>query len=106
MSEYVCEACGFLGRPERELRGSGVVELVLLLCGILPGVVYGIWRHRGPLHLCPRCRREVISAESSAGMVGLAARPHMPRRGCRGWSKSREASKRFRWRAAWAWCVS
>lgn len=81
MSDYVCKTCRYLGRPERELRGSGAVELILLLCGVLPGIAYGVWRHRGPIHLCPRCRREVVPVESPAGTAFLASLPDRPATG-------------------------
>ena len=75
MSESICGACGYVGRPTKELRGSGALELVLLLCGVVPGLAYGWWRHQGPILLCRRCRQRVLSAESPEGRALLASRP-------------------------------
>ncbi len=75
MGRYICTACQYVGRPAKELRGSGAVELILLLLGVFPGVAYGIWRHRGPIELCPRCRHHVVPVEDPEGVALLASRP-------------------------------
>jgi hypothetical protein len=75
MARYVCRNCLYLGKPERELRGSGALELVLLLLGVLPGIIYGIWRHGGQTFLCPRCRRPVIDPEAQAVLASLRSMP-------------------------------
>lgn len=77
MARYICATCQYVGRPTRELRGSGAVELVLLLFGVLPGLAYGIWRHRGPILLCPRCRQHVVPVEGPEGLALLASQPNL-----------------------------
>jgi len=78
MGRYICTTCQYVGRPARELRGSGALELILLLFGVLPGIAYGIWRHRGPILLCPRCHHHVVPVESPEGLALLASRPNLP----------------------------
>jgi len=52
---HVCPACGSRGEPERKTRGSTLIELVLWLCFIIPGVIYSIWRLTSRYEACPAC---------------------------------------------------
>ncbi len=47
-------SCTYEGVIERRARGNTVVLLLLLLCGILPGVIY-IMAHHGYDYYCPQC---------------------------------------------------
>jgi uncharacterized membrane protein YqaE (UPF0057 family) len=57
--ELKCPWCGFLGKFER--RRIDVLALltcvVLLICGIIPGVIYALWHSQQ--EECPRCRARV-----------------------------------------------
>jgi hypothetical protein len=46
--------CGYRGRGRRRPKGSTVVLVVLLLCGVLLGILYAIFTS-GDEILCPRC---------------------------------------------------
>ena len=61
--KYVCAACGSRGEPKRMTRGSTLIELVLWLCFIIPGVIYSIWRLMADViqFHCPAC--------GTAGMI-------------------------------------
>lgn len=52
---YICPACGSRGEPKRKTRGSTLIELVLWLCLIVPGVIYSIWRLTSRYDACPAC---------------------------------------------------
>lgn len=51
-----CRFCGNIGAPVRESRGSGLILLILLLCGVLPGIFYAL-AFNGYDIKCRRCRQ-------------------------------------------------
>lgn len=40
----ICTQCGHVGKPKTHVKGSLLVELVLWLCFLLPGLIYSVWR--------------------------------------------------------------
>lgn len=54
-TELYCPNCGHIGTPKRYIKGSFLVELVLWLCFILPGLIYSVWRSTSRYKGCPRC---------------------------------------------------
>jgi hypothetical protein len=61
--EKYCTNCGDLN--EGKYRGSFVITLFLLLCFLLPGLLYDHWRQRGGACVCKNCGKEnLIPAES------------------------------------------
>ena len=50
-----CTHCGHTGKPKRITKGTMGTELLLLLLGILPGILYGVWRLTSRYEGCPRC---------------------------------------------------
>lgn len=68
-----CTRCGFLGKHgiDREITGGQWATLVvLLLCGVLPGVLYGGWLSTGHgarrLYRCPSCGGHRVSVPPDA----------------------------------------
>jgi len=55
MKEKVCTMCGFKGKPRRMTRGSFVMEVILWLCLIAPGLIYSVWRLTSRYEGCPKC---------------------------------------------------
>lgn len=53
----ICPACGTQGNPETQNKGSALIELVLWLCFIIPGLIYSIWRRSSPNEICPACHK-------------------------------------------------
>ena len=53
--ELMCTNCGFKGKPKLITKGSILIELVLWICLILPGLIYSIWRHASRYKGCPSC---------------------------------------------------
>ena len=47
-----CNRCGHIGKPV--LRGNSFITLVLLLCWIVPGIIYMAWRRGGKV--CQKCK--------------------------------------------------
>jgi len=56
-SDFICPNpnCGYRGKPEREPFGSILACMLLLFCGIVPGVIY--WALCiGTKLICPNCK--------------------------------------------------
>src|SRR5574344_2760961 len=53
--KLVCTQCGHVGDSKSKIKGSGLIELVLWLFMILPGVIYSIWRRSSPDNICSVC---------------------------------------------------
>lgn len=50
-----CTTCGFEGKVNKVIPGSGWIELVLWLLLLLPGVIYSTWRIIRRTQHCPDC---------------------------------------------------
>lgn len=65
MSNMVCTSCGSVGEPKSVTRGSFLIEVVLWLCFIIPGLLYSLWRlttrHKG----CRACGASTLVPTSS-----------------------------------------
>lgn len=69
----VCKACGHVGAGQRVTRGNVLIELVLWLCFIIPGLIYSIWRVSSRYDACTACgSRELIPTSSPIGARLLA----------------------------------
>lgn len=55
--KYYCPACGQVGDGARHVPGSILIELVLWLCFLIPGLIYSIWRHAASKKACRSCRQ-------------------------------------------------
>lgn len=53
-SPVICHSCGSRG-AKTLTPGSILIELVLWLCFILPGLIYSIWRLCGRRKVCAAC---------------------------------------------------
>lgn len=82
--ETACKDCGTVGESKTRARGSMMVEVVLWLCFIVPGLIYSIWRLSSKHEVCPSCGSDRLvpldtpvgkSLASSAGHVSEARRP-------------------------------
>jgi len=52
---HVCSNCRTPIRPIERAEGSGVVELLLWLFFLVPGIIYSIWRASTRKPRCPIC---------------------------------------------------
>ena len=71
----VCTSCGHeTDHPDRVKPGSGWLTATLLVCMVVPGVVYWVWRQTMKETRCPLCSRAtLIPAASPIGRSILAS---------------------------------
>ena len=50
-----CTNCGTVAPPKKVTRGSFLIEVMLWLCFLLPGLIYSIWRLTSRALVCPKC---------------------------------------------------
>lgn len=66
--KYVCSSCSYKDKPIIYKRGSGTLEIVLWICGIIPGILYTAWRNYTAIMVCPNCETaSMISTKTSYG---------------------------------------
>lgn len=53
--DRICGNCGYLGAPRRVTKGSIIIELILWLCLLIPGIIYSVWRLTTRHDACPKC---------------------------------------------------
>lgn len=54
--EFVCTTCHFRGKTKTKTKGSFLIELILWLCFLVPGLIYSLWRMTsGRQKVCPKC---------------------------------------------------
>jgi ribosomal protein S27AE len=60
-----CSRCGSVAIPVAHTKGSFLIELLLWLCFLLPGIIYSAWRLNTRSQVCPKCgSSEIIPADS------------------------------------------
>lgn len=68
MAALICPACGAQGPVKTETPGSFLLELLLWLFFLLPGLVYSIWRLAARKKVCASCGAAgLIPADSPRG---------------------------------------
>jgi hypothetical protein len=66
MKKVFCTRCESVARPKRRAEGSSILELILWLLLIVPGVIYSLWRMNSYYDVCRRCgSREVVPMNSA-----------------------------------------
>lgn len=66
--ERVCNTCGTVAEPERFTPGSFLIEVVLWLCLLVPGLVYSLWRLSKRHDVCAACGgMELLPLDSPRG---------------------------------------
>ena len=50
-----CTSCGAVGGSKRHVPGSILIEIVLWLCFLIPGLIYTIWRYSASKRACRVC---------------------------------------------------
>lgn len=69
----VCRDCGHLGQLAKTSKGSLLVEIVLWLCLLLPGLIYSAWRMSNRAYQCPTCSGwNLVPADSPKGLELVA----------------------------------
>jgi len=68
MSNQICSNCGETGKTKTVVQGSFMIEVVLWCFGILPGVVYSLWRGTTRTKGCGSCGSSLmVSVDSPMG---------------------------------------
>ena len=71
--EMVCVHCGYKGSPKMKMKGSILIEAILWLCFVIPGLIYSVWRGHTKNPCCPECGAfEMIPATSPVAKKILA----------------------------------
>lgn len=66
--QAVCEHCHTVAKPTWGARGSCLMEVVLWLMLIVPGIIYSVWRVTTIRKLCPACgSSDLVPLESPRG---------------------------------------
>ena len=55
MTGMLCTTCGTVRKPKTSTPGSFVIEVILWLCFLIPGLIYSIWRISSRKKLCAVC---------------------------------------------------
>lgn len=72
-TEYYCTDCGYTGRTKRRYQGNGIIEIVLWLSFVIPGLIYSIWRSSKLLAICPTCNsHNTIPADSPTAFEAIS----------------------------------
>jgi hypothetical protein len=53
----ICPNCGTQGKPKTYTRGSILIEIVLWICFIIPGLIYSLWRLSSRQKVCATCKQ-------------------------------------------------
>ena len=65
----ICSSCGSIVQPMQLTRGSILIEIVLWLCFIIPGLIYSLWRLSSRQSACPRCKSDqLVPLDSPRGL--------------------------------------
>ncbi|WP_152544764.1 YqaE/Pmp3 family membrane protein [Deinococcus phoenicis] len=67
-----CPVCRYVGPPRRVTPGSFLIELVLWLFFIIPGVIYSLWRLSARREVCAACGNpQTVPLSTPAGQAIL-----------------------------------
>jgi hypothetical protein len=70
-----CPNCGAVEIPMSKPKGSGLVNFILFLFFIIPGVLYFVWRMTTYRDVCPKCGAEgVIPTDSPRAREAIRSR--------------------------------
>lgn len=63
--DFLCKSCGAVGPARRVTPGSFLLELILWLCFLVPGILYSIYRISLRHNACGNClSRDIIPKDS------------------------------------------
>lgn len=60
-----CTICGYTGVTNTKPKGSTGLEIFLLLCFLIPGIIYAVWRATNRERTCPNCNHNSLIPTSS-----------------------------------------
>lgn len=53
--QLICSSCGQVGSSKNAIKGNGLIEIILWLCFLIPGLIYSIWRSSSRHKACAVC---------------------------------------------------
>ena len=68
----ICTNCYYQGKGKANTRGSFVIEIILWLFFIIPGLIYTVWRLTTKAKVCPKCGQNTLIPEDSPRGIELA----------------------------------
>ena len=73
-SSMFCPNCGTVGAPKTITKGSFLIEFILWLAFLIPGLIYSIWRLSSRYQACPACKAPNMIPTNSPLAVQVAQR--------------------------------
>jgi ribosomal protein S27AE len=65
----ICTQCHYIGKEVSHTKGTFLMEIVLWIFFIVPGMVYSMWRLSTREKVCPQCgQRTMIPVTSARGL--------------------------------------
>lgn len=74
-SEMFCKTCGHTGKTQLHTPGNLLIEIILWLCFIVPGLIYSIWRISNRVKKCTQCESKDLVPKNSP--MALASRKQL-----------------------------
>lgn len=72
----LCTQCGSITSPRRVVPGSVWITLILLVCFVVPGLIYIIWRHTSTYSACFNCgSRNLMPTNTPFAQEIIATKP-------------------------------
>jgi hypothetical protein len=66
--QTICTSCGSRSPGKTVTRGSVLIEIILWLCFIIPGLIYSLWRLTTRAQVCSACgATSLVPADSPVG---------------------------------------
>jgi hypothetical protein len=64
----ICSNCGSLNSDTTKEDGSTLITIILLICYIIPGIIYFLWRGSTKRIICKNCKNStIIDAKTPLG---------------------------------------
>lgn len=71
--KLICSACGHVGSSKTAVKGNILIEIVLWLFFIIPGLIYSIWRSSSRYKKCVVCgSTNLVPVDTPVGRKMLA----------------------------------
>jgi hypothetical protein len=78
MKKKFCTSCHATAKPKKVTKGSFLIEVILWITFIIPGLVYSIWRITTRQQACPLCGSfNIIPLNSPAALKHLEQNPEV-----------------------------
>lgn len=55
-----CTTCGYEGKVKKQTPGSFLIEVIMWLAFLVPGIIYSLWRITNKYFVCAKCRNKSV----------------------------------------------